>query len=159
MLFRFLSTTTTYLKATEKGGIKITKDTFIVESNDRTFLIVNKKNTLINLKWQPTLSGNKSRRWKKIFCNTLAVLGESGPPAETKGDNHLPVLALHSKLNEELKRWGSLAESRKRAAFSAGALQAVGCQIKTDHSRPVPPCPWPVSALAILENIEHVPTS
>ena len=60
MLFASLSRTTTYLKGTEKGGIKLTKDTFINISNDRTFLIVS-KNALINLKGKPKLSGNKSR--------------------------------------------------------------------------------------------------
>ena len=49
MLFHLLSRTMTYLKATEKGGIKITKDTFITISNNHTFLKAN-KNELINLK-------------------------------------------------------------------------------------------------------------
>ena len=49
MRFGFLSRTMTYVKATEKGGIKITKVTFINKYNDHAFLIVN-KNALINLK-------------------------------------------------------------------------------------------------------------
>ena len=44
--FGFLSRPTTYLKATERGGINITKDTFINISNDRNFFIY----ALINLK-------------------------------------------------------------------------------------------------------------
>ena len=47
---------------------------------------------------------NKSRTRKHSFCNTLAVLGERGQPAESKGDNRLPVLAVHSMRDEELKR-------------------------------------------------------
>ena len=73
-------------------------------SNDRTFLKVN-NSAPINLRWQPKLSGNKSMTWKHSFCNTLALFGERGQSAESKGDNRLPVLALHSKRNEELKRF------------------------------------------------------
>ena len=43
MLFGFLSRTTTYLKATEEEGIKMTKDTVVNVSNARTFFIVHLK--------------------------------------------------------------------------------------------------------------------
>ena len=39
-----------------------------------------------------------------VLQHTLTVLGERVQAAESKGDNRLPVLALHSKLSEELKR-------------------------------------------------------
>ena len=32
------------------------------------------------------------------------MFGEHVQPAESKGDNRLPVIALHSKLSEERKR-------------------------------------------------------
>ena len=50
------------------------------------------------------LFGNKSRTRKHSFCNTLAVLGERGQPAESKEDNRLPVLAFRAKRCEELNR-------------------------------------------------------
>ena len=43
MIFGFLFRTTTYLKATEEEGIKMTKDTVINVSNARTFFIVHLK--------------------------------------------------------------------------------------------------------------------
>ena len=49
MPFGFLSRMTTYLKSTERGVMKLTKDTFINISSDRTLLIVT-KNAPINLK-------------------------------------------------------------------------------------------------------------
>ena len=55
MLFGFLAVTTTYLKATEKSVMNITKDISINVSSDRIFVIVN-KNALSNLKWLSKLS-------------------------------------------------------------------------------------------------------
>ena len=50
MLLGFLSRTTTYLKAAEKDGIKIMKDTFINISKIVLFFLLVNKTALINLK-------------------------------------------------------------------------------------------------------------
>ena len=72
-------------------------------SNYRSFLIVSEKEKYTD---QPKITARiiwkQKQAWRHSFCNTLAVLGESSQPAESKGDNRLPVLAFHSKRNEAL---------------------------------------------------------
>ena len=57
------------------------------------------------------MTAKNIQKWKqdmKIFilqhASTVVVLGERGQPAASEGNNHLLVLAFHSKCNEELKR-------------------------------------------------------
>ena len=86
------------------GGIKITKDTFINVPNDCSFLIINNNKKSTN---QPKMTAKmiwkQEQDMKTFIWNILAVLGERSQPAESKGNNPLPVLAFQSKCNEEVK--------------------------------------------------------